>query len=434
MWLSHHLWHENITFAKLSNAELVSDHLQQHSLIGAFISIMILVTAAAKSAQFPFSSWLPRAMEGPTPSSAIFYGSLSVHLGAFLLTRTFPFWEHQIAIRVLIGIIGLITAIIASSISRVQSSVKSQIAYASMAQIGLIFIELAIGLKYLALIHFAGNAFLRTYQLLVSPSVVSYLIREQFYHFEPAQPTVEDSLPKRLEYSLYLLSLKEWNLESLMYKSWWNPMKRVGRKLNFLTTKSVLIFFLLVYSAGLYLVYHREFLNDEVQKHLPLIFSLIGFVMVLKAFSEKQNAMLSWMLVIMNHFWVAMAISFNERFTFSHVHWYLSGISVAGFAGYLMLRWLGKRETIGLNRFYGLSDRYTKLAFGFLLACLAVSGFPISPTFIGEDLIFSHIHEDQLLLAMLTAGSLIIDGLAIIRIYARIFMGPDPKSYSYRSS
>jgi hypothetical protein len=65
---------------------------------------------------------------------------------------------------------------------------------------------------------------------------------------------------------------------------------------------------------------------------------------------------------------------------------------------------------------------------------LAVSGFPISPTFIGEDLIFSHIHEDQLLLAMRTAGSLIIDGLAIIRIYARIFMGPDPKSYSYRSS
>jgi NADH:ubiquinone oxidoreductase subunit 5 (subunit L)/multisubunit Na+/H+ antiporter MnhA subunit len=434
MWLSHHLWHENITFAKLTNAELVSDHLQQHSLIGAFISIMILITAAAKSAQFPFSSWLPRAMEGPTPSSAIFYGSLSVHLGAFLLTRTFPFWEHQIAIRVLIGIIGLITAIIASSISRVQSSVKSQIAYASMAQIGLIFIELALGLKYLALIHFAGNAFLRTYQLLVSPSVVSYLIREQFYHFEPARQTVEDSLPKRLEYSWYLMSLKEWNLESLMYKSWWNPMKRVGRKLNFLTTKNVLIFFLVVYSAGLYLVYHREFLDNDVQKHLPLFFSLIGFVMVLKAFSEKQNAMLSWMLVIMNHFWVAMAISFNERFTFSHVHWYLSGIAVAGFAGYWMLRWLGKRETIGLNRFYGLSEHYTKLAFGFLLACLTVSGFPISPTFIGEDLIFSHIHEDQLLLAMLTAGSLIIDGLAIIRIYARIFMGPDPKSYSYRSS
>jgi NADH:ubiquinone oxidoreductase subunit 5 (subunit L)/multisubunit Na+/H+ antiporter MnhA subunit len=84
MWMSHHLWHENITFLKLSNYEMVHEHLQSHSFIGVFISIMILVSAAAKSAQLPFSSWLPRAMEGPTPSSAIFYGSLSVHLGVFL--------------------------------------------------------------------------------------------------------------------------------------------------------------------------------------------------------------------------------------------------------------------------------------------------------------------------------------------------------------
>ena len=84
MWMSHHLWHENITFLKLSNYELVSSQLQTHSLIGVFISLMILISAAAKSAQFPFSFWLPRAMEGPTPSSAIFYG-------ACLFTSVFTF-------------------------------------------------------------------------------------------------------------------------------------------------------------------------------------------------------------------------------------------------------------------------------------------------------------------------------------------------------
>jgi NADH:ubiquinone oxidoreductase subunit 5 (subunit L)/multisubunit Na+/H+ antiporter MnhA subunit len=51
---------------------------------------MLVVAASTKSAQLPFSSWLPRAMEGPTTSSAIFYGSLSVHLGVFLLIRTYP--------------------------------------------------------------------------------------------------------------------------------------------------------------------------------------------------------------------------------------------------------------------------------------------------------------------------------------------------------
>jgi NADH:ubiquinone oxidoreductase subunit 4 (subunit M) len=64
-------------------------------------------------------------------------------------------------------------------------------------------------------------------------------------------------------------------------------------------------------------------------------------------------------------------------------------------------------------------------------------GFPITPTFIGEDLIFTHIHEDQVALATIVALSFIIDGLAIIRIYARVFLGPHVKSVyemAYRSS
>ena len=76
-------------------------------------------------------------------------------------------------------------------------------------------------------------------------------------------------------------------------------------------------------------------------------------------------------------------------------------------------------------------------AFEWLLACLAASGFPITPTFIGEDLIFTHIHEDQLVLALFISLSFVIDGLAIIRIYARVFLGPHVRSVyemAYRSS
>ena len=93
MWMSHHLWHENITFLKLNDALLVAAHLREHEWYAVFIALMIVLGAAAKAAQFPFSSWLPRAMEGPTTSSAIFYGSLSVHLGVFLLIRTYAYWE-----------------------------------------------------------------------------------------------------------------------------------------------------------------------------------------------------------------------------------------------------------------------------------------------------------------------------------------------------
>lgn len=438
MWASHHLWHENITFLKLSDYDFVHAQLQSHTVIGVFISLVILLSAAAKSAQLPFSSWLPRAMEGPTPSSAIFYGSLSVHLGIFLLLRTFPFWEHQISVRITIGVLGLITAIVTTGIARVQSSVKSQIAYSSIAQIGLIFIEVAAGLEDLALFHFAGNAFLRTYQLLVSPSVVTYLIREQFYNYVPRRETVEDSFSKKLEYSLYILSLKEFNLDSIMYRYLWNPLKWAGKKLDFLNVREVLYFFIPVYLIGLFCVYNKEIISVSVQEYLPLVFSIIGLLMVLKSFSERKHARLSWLLIIMNHFWVALAISFNESFTFDQVHIYLSGIAVSGFLGFMCLRWLKSREgNIDLDQFHGHSYKHPKMALVFLLACLGASGFPITPTFIGEDLMFSHIHEDQVFFASVVSLSFIIDGLSIMRIYARVFLGPHVKSQydmAYRSS
>jgi formate hydrogenlyase subunit 3/multisubunit Na+/H+ antiporter MnhD subunit len=140
----------------------------------------------------------------------------------------------------------------------------------------------------------------------------------------------------------------------------------------------------------------------------------------------------------MNHFWVALAISFNEHFSFDEVYIYLSGVIGAGIVGFLCLRRLKKFEgNIDLDRFHGHSYKHPKIALVFLLACLGASGFPISPTFIGEDLLFSHIHEDQIALAIFTSLSVIIDGIAIVRIYARVFLGPHSKSVyemAYRSS
>ena len=438
MWMSHHLWNENITFLKLSNSELVSSQLQADSLIGIFISVMILISAIAKSAQFPFSFWLPRAMEGPTPSSAIFYGALSVHVGIYILLRTFPFWEHQISVRILIGLVGLVTSITATGSARVQSSVKSQIAYASIAQIGVIFIEVAAGFENLALWHFAGNAFLRTYQLLISPSIVTYLIREQFYNFVPRNPTYKDSLPKKIEFTFYMLCLKEWGLDSLTYRYLWNPLKRLGRKLGFLSLNGILYFFVPAYLLALFFVYNKHLVPAPIQSYLPLFFSIIGLTMVIKSFVERRLALLSWILIIMSHFWIALAIAFNATFDFNQVHVFLSGIAISGVVGIFCLRWVSLKENeSGLEKFQGHSYKHPKIAFVFLLACLGVSGFPISPTFIGEDLILTHVDPSQVFLAFTIAMSFIVDGLSLIRIYARIFLGPHAKSMyemAYRSS
>jgi len=430
MWASHHLWHENITFLKLQNYELVHHHLEAHSFFGIFISLMILLAACAKSAQFPFSSWLPRAMEGPTPSSAIFYGSLSVHLGLFLLMRTMPFWEHQITARIFIGFVGLLTAAIGSSIGRVQSSVKSQIAYASVAQIGLMFFELALGFKTLALIHFAGNAFLRTYQLLVSPSAVSYLIREQFYHFEPKHENIETHFTKKLQYSLFLLSIKEYNMDEFLDRLIWKPLKNLGKWVSFLHMKNILYFFVPTFLMGVVIQITKYNLHPKIVNVLPEIFAFIGLLLVFRAYAGRKNVFMGWILIIMNHFWVVLAISFNDALTTEEIIFYLLGVVLAGSVGYwVLLKLTSVEKDVDLNRFQGHSYEYPRLAVVFLIACLGLAGFPITSTFIGEDMLFSHIGYDQVVLAFILSIGFVISGIALIRMYARIFLGPHVKRY-----
>lgn len=137
-----------------------------------FVGLLLLVAASGKSALVPFSGWLPRAMEGPTPSSAIFYGALSVHLGAYLLLRISSVLELSVLLSVAVVVVGLTTALLASLTANVQTDIKSALAYASLTQVGIIVAEIGLGLRYIALIHIIGHACLRTLQLLRAPTLL----------------------------------------------------------------------------------------------------------------------------------------------------------------------------------------------------------------------------------------------------------------------
>lgn len=140
--------------------------------IAAFLGLSLLVAAMGKSAQFPVGGWLPRAMEGPTASSAVFYGGLSVHAGVFLLVRTAPLYEHSPVVRGALVIVGLVTAVMASLSSQVSPDAKTSLAYATITQVGLMFVECGLGLPLLALAHLVTHAVLRYYQFLRTPSVL----------------------------------------------------------------------------------------------------------------------------------------------------------------------------------------------------------------------------------------------------------------------
>jgi NAD(P)H-quinone oxidoreductase subunit 5 len=184
-----------------------------------FVGLLLLVAAAGKSALIPFSGWLPRAMEGPTPSSAVFYGALSVHLGAFLLLRVSPLLDLSISLSVAVVTLGLASAVFAAMAARVQSDVKSALAFASLTQVGIITAEIGLGLRYVALVHIIGHACLRTLQLLRAPTLLHDYHRLENAigtHLPASQGRWVRWIPDRMRLRLYRLSLERGYLDSMI--------------------------------------------------------------------------------------------------------------------------------------------------------------------------------------------------------------------------
>ncbi len=183
------------------------------------VGSLLLIAAAGKSALVPFSGWLPRAMEGPTPSSAVFYGALSVHLGAFLLLRVSPVLEKSPTLCAGVFGLGLVTMIYAAMAARVQTDIKSALSYASLVQVSIITMEIGIGLRYIPLIHIIGHACVRTLQLVRAPSLLKDLhaIENAIGDRLSAPPSVwKRWLPQWLRDRIYRFSWERGYLDSML--------------------------------------------------------------------------------------------------------------------------------------------------------------------------------------------------------------------------
>lgn len=181
--------------------------------------LLLLLAVAAKSALVPFSNWLPRAMEGPTPSSAIFYGALSVHLGAFLLLRASPVLDANPGLSWLVAAVGLATALHGSWTGRAQTDIKCALAYASLTQVGIIVAEIGFGLRAIPLIHLCGHACVRTLQFLRAPSLLHDLHQVENSigsHLPRSGIRWEALLPAGLRRRFYRAALERGYLEALL--------------------------------------------------------------------------------------------------------------------------------------------------------------------------------------------------------------------------
>lgn len=140
------------------------------SLAAGVVAGGFVLAALAKSSQMPFAAWIGRALEGPTPSSAVFYGSLMVHAGVFLLLRIEPVVSRSPALMMALVVLGLLTAVYGLVVGLVQTDVKSALIFSTQAQVGLMFAECGLGFFDLAAWHMGLHASWRAYQFLSAPA------------------------------------------------------------------------------------------------------------------------------------------------------------------------------------------------------------------------------------------------------------------------
>ena len=143
------------------------------------ICILLFMGAMGKSAQFLLHTWLPDAMEGPTPVSALIHAATMVTAGVFLVVRCSPIFEYsQIALNI-ICIVGMTTAFFAATVALVQNDIKKIIAYSTCSQLGYMFFAAGIGAYNVAIFHLFTHAFFKALLFLGAGSVIHSLNNEQ---------------------------------------------------------------------------------------------------------------------------------------------------------------------------------------------------------------------------------------------------------------
>jgi NADH-quinone oxidoreductase subunit L len=149
-----------------------------HGMV-VLIALLVFAGAMGKSAQFPLHVWLPDAMEGPTPVSALIHAATMVNAGVYLVARVNPLFGHAQEAMVVVAAIGIFTAILAASIALTQTDIKRVLAYSTLSQLGYMFAALGVGAWGAAIFHLMTHGFFKGLLFLDSGAVIHAVGDEQ---------------------------------------------------------------------------------------------------------------------------------------------------------------------------------------------------------------------------------------------------------------
>jgi NADH-quinone oxidoreductase subunit L len=150
-----------------------------HFGVLSFICLFLFVGATGKSAQIPLYVWLPDAMEGPTPVSALIHAATMVTAGVYMLGRNAVLFSHAPQVMTIVAIVGVLTALMAATIGLVQNDIKRVLAYSTVSQLGYMFTAMGVGAFSAGAFHLMTHAFFKALLFLGSGSVIHAMAGEQ---------------------------------------------------------------------------------------------------------------------------------------------------------------------------------------------------------------------------------------------------------------
>src|SRR6267143_4274906 len=168
-----------VTFGSLDFGTVFPSAASKPEGIVTLIALLLLVGACGKSAQFPLYVWLPDAMEGPTPVSALIHAATMVTAGVYVVARSSALFQLTPQTSTIVAAVGAFTAILAASIALVQYDIKRVLAYSTVSQLGYMFLALGVGAYWVAIFHLFTHAFFKALLFLGAGSVIHALGGEQ---------------------------------------------------------------------------------------------------------------------------------------------------------------------------------------------------------------------------------------------------------------
>lgn len=285
-------------------------------ILYCLIALAIFMGPVAKSAQFPLHTWLPDAMEGPTPISALIHAATMVAAGVYLIARAYPIFEASPCAMTVIAWIGALTALLAAIIALTQNDIKKTLAYSTCSQLGYMVMAMGAGAMAAGMFHLTTHAYFKAMLFLCSGAVIHGLANQQDMRFM-------GGLRKHMPVVAYTYLIGCFAISGLLLSGFWSKEKIFSGLLSAHET-ALLVIALVVALLTAFYMFKSYFLTfeGEYRGHahphnapkvmtIPLIILavpsvLLGFVPIDEYIKQSDHHHAEWWLPVVS---IAIALA-----------------------------------------------------------------------------------------------------------------------------